>query len=121
MKKQKKTLLCSIYSKYQKFVVDKFTISGTNNCPPKLTTTKIPETTSMISEEEYEEAITEILIQRDGSTFSCSLSMMVTLNKEIKFKDFTSSCVGNDFFTPYVLDKPKLIFLGCRKDRESQL
>merc|ERR550532_1027458 len=59
MKKQKKTLLCSIYSKYQKFVVDKFTISGTNNCPPKLTTTKIPETTSMISEEEYEEAITE--------------------------------------------------------------
>ena len=98
MKKQKKALLCSIYSKFQKFSSDKFTISGKNNCPPPLTTTKLPETTTISDEEEYEEASTEILIQRDGSTYSCSLTMMVALNKEIKFKDISSSCEGNNVF-----------------------
>ena len=98
MKKQKKALLCSIYSKFQKFSSDKFTVSGTNSCPPPLTTTKLPETTTISDEEEYEEASTEILIQRNGSTYSCSLSMMVALNKEIKCKDLSSSCVGNNVF-----------------------
>ena len=98
MKKQKKALLCSVYSKFQGFGSDKFTISGTYDCPPPLTTTELPETTTISNEEEYEEAATEILIHRDGITYSCSLTMMVALNKEIKFKDISSSCEGNKIF-----------------------
>ena len=94
MKKQKKALLCSLYSKVKKFSSDKFTISGTNNCPPPLTTTLHPETTTSTEEEIYEEITTDILLQRDGKTFSCTLSLNVALNKEIKFKNSSSSCIG---------------------------
>ena len=35
MKKQKQALLCTIMSKYKSFSKDKFTVSGTSDCPSK--------------------------------------------------------------------------------------
>jgi len=94
MKKQKQALLCTIMSKYKSFSKDKFTVSGTSDCPPAPTEPPTGSATSVTSEQEdsWEDIKTTIEIRHEGKQFSCKVDFKIALNTEIKFEEITSKC-----------------------------
>ena len=105
MKKQKQPLLCTVMSKYKSFSKDKFTVSGTSDCPPPPTEppTEAPtgSATSVTSEQGefflpfieffsnfeiiiiyqddvWEDVETTIEVSHEGKQFSCEVNFKVT-------------------------------------------
>ena len=102
-KKPKKTQLCSIYSEFKSFAYDKYTISGSRNCPTLTTTTTsdftsgestISSLTTSSNDNVYEKSKQVTIYINDGSesTYKCGISIKLNLERGMKFEVLNVSC-----------------------------